>query len=123
MLATAAMSACNEPSEKVTGHNELAITDGVFTPDILNSMGRVSDPQVSPDGRTVLYGVSFPTIEENRSNRELFMVNIGGSNNTQITHTPKEESNTLIARMRCQGGKPFGGRIRHEVAGLVHTLL
>ena len=30
-----------------------------FTPELLNSLGRVSDAQVSPDAKKVLYGVSF----------------------------------------------------------------
>ena len=94
MVAAVALSACtNNKEEKPIERNVLEITDGVLTPTILNSFGRVSEPQVSPDGKTVLYGVSFPNIQQNKSNRELFTVNIDGSNNQQITHTAKGEYN------------------------------
>ena len=92
-MAAAALTACADKGETPIGRNILQITDGVLTPDIINSLGRISDPQVSPDGKTVLYGISFPNIEENKSNRELFTVNIDGSNNRQITHTAAGESN------------------------------
>lgn len=102
MVAAISLSGCGDNKKSNTiGRNELSIPDGVLTPDILNSMGRVGDPQVSPDGKTVLYGVSFPNIEKNKSNRELFTVNIDGSNNTQITHSDKSESNARWVK----GGK------------------
>ena len=96
MLATAALSACNnaqQTPETIIGRNELKITDGILNADILNSFARLSDPQVSPDGNTILYGVSYPNIVENRSNRELFVVNVDGTNRKQITCTPKSEHN------------------------------
>lgn len=93
MVAAASLTGCANQGENPIGRNELAIPDGVLTPDILNSFGRVSDPQVSPDGKTVLYGVSFPSIEKNKSNRELFTVNVDGSDNRQITFTAKSEIN------------------------------
>ena len=34
------------------------VENGQFTPELLNALGRVSDPQLSPDGKRVLYGVS-----------------------------------------------------------------
>ena len=60
-----------------------------FTPELLNSLGRVSDAQVSPDAKKVLYGVSTPNIENNNSNRELWVMDIDGKNAVQITHTAK----------------------------------
>ncbi len=60
---------------------------------ILNHFGRVSDPQVSPDGNKIVYGVTYTSIEQNKRNRELFVMNIDGSNNLCITNTAKSESN------------------------------
>ncbi|MFA5662114.1 MAG: peptidase S9, partial [Bacteroidales bacterium] len=60
---------------------------------ILNHFGRVSDPQVSPDGTKIVYGVTYTSIEQNKRNRELFVMNIDGSDNRRITNTSKSESN------------------------------
>ena len=41
------------------GPSDIQITDGVMTPETLLSLGRLSDPQLSPDGSRILYGVSY----------------------------------------------------------------
>ena len=63
MTLAASLTACSDHnSARQTKRNTVTASDGLLTPDILNSFGRVSDPQASPDGKTVLYGVSFPDI-------------------------------------------------------------
>ena len=37
-------------SEGFIGKSEIVITDGHMTPEVLLALGRLSDPQVSPDG-------------------------------------------------------------------------
>jgi dipeptidyl aminopeptidase/acylaminoacyl peptidase len=112
MVAAATLTTCNDNKvENPIGRNLLEITDGVLTPNILNSFGRVSNPQVSPDGKTVLYEVSFPNIEQNKSNRELFTVNIDGSNNQQITNTAKSESNARWVKGGSKIAYLMGGQI------------
>lgn len=69
------------------------IKDGQLTPEVLNSLGRVSDPKVSPDGKRVLYGVAYESIEQNKSNRELWVMDIDGNNAVKLTTTPNSESN------------------------------
>ena len=99
----ALMTACGEkaPKEPVLEKHDIAIVDGHFTPEIMHQLGKISDLQVSPDGSQILYGVSYTSIEENRSNRNLFVMNIDGSNNRQLTHSPKSINN---ARW-IEGGK------------------
>jgi len=112
MVAAATLTACTDnKEEKPIERNVLEIADGLLTPDILNSFGRVSDPQVSPDGKTVLYGVSFPNIQQNKSNRELFTVNIDGTNNRQITHTAKSEINARWVKEGSKIAYLMGGQI------------
>lgn len=67
------------------GPSEIKIEDGVMTPETLLAFGRISDPQVSPDGQKVLYGVSYTDIAKNRSCRNLFLSNIDGTEPRQIT--------------------------------------
>ena len=66
-------------SEGYIGKSDITITDGVMTPEALLAFGRLSDPQVSPDGEYIMYGVSYTSVEENRSVRNLFICNIDGS--------------------------------------------
>ena len=67
------------------GPSEIKIEDGVMTPETLLAFGRISDPQISPDGQKVLYGVSYTDIAKNRSCRNLFLSNIDGTEQRQIT--------------------------------------
>jgi dipeptidyl aminopeptidase/acylaminoacyl peptidase len=55
------------------GPSDIQVENGIMTPETLLSFGRLSDPQLSPDGRWILYGVSYTSIEDNRSCRNLFL--------------------------------------------------
>src|SRR6185503_5573723 len=53
--------------------------------DDLTRFRNVSDPQLSPDGQWVAYVVSTIDAKEDKSTSHIWMVNIDGSNNRQIT--------------------------------------
>ena len=78
-LAAAASSIMSCTQQKETtkstyiGPSEIQVEDGRMTPEVLLSLGRLSDPQLSPDGKWILYGVSYTSIEDNRSCRNLFL--------------------------------------------------
>ncbi|HBZ25113.1 MAG TPA: peptidase S9 [Rikenellaceae bacterium] len=95
--AVMASSCTGEGGEKMTetpiGRSSIEVVNGIMTPEIMHNLGKVTDPQVSPDGKEILYGVSFTSIAENKNNRELFIMDIDGSNNRQITSTVKSENN------------------------------
>lgn len=93
MASAMAMMATGTPA--ATGQNVTKAPGGKFTPEVLNSFGRVSDPQVSPDGKRVLYGVTRIDIAANKSNRDLWVMDIDGKNATQLTNTPNSESNAV----------------------------
>lgn len=96
LLSTAALTmGCseNETSTPPIAKSTIEVVDGVMTPEVMHNMGKVSDPQLSPDGKEILYGVTYTDIAQNRNNRELFIINIDGSNQRQITHTAGSESN------------------------------
>lgn len=77
------------------GKSEIKVENGIMTPEILHSFGRVTDIQVSPDQSKILYGVTYVSIEQNKTNRELFTMNVDGSEKKQITSTPKSENNAI----------------------------
>ncbi|MBQ4189355.1 MAG: PD40 domain-containing protein, partial [Bacteroidales bacterium] len=82
-----------EQSAGYIGPSDITLADGVMTPEALLSMGRLSDPQLSPDGKRILYGVSYTSIAENRSCRNLFLCDIDGRNKVQLTRYAKSVSN------------------------------
>ncbi|MCK5067546.1 MAG: PD40 domain-containing protein, partial [Bacteroidales bacterium] len=75
--------------------NQMTLATDIMTPEVLWSFGRLGDVQVSPDGQKILYGVSYYSIELNRSNRELFVMNADGSGKVQLTETPQNEFNAI----------------------------
>lgn len=62
-----------------------------FSAEQLNSLHRLSDIQVSPDGKWILYSLSTPNIEENRSYRDLHLISIDGKEKRQLTASPENE--------------------------------
>ena len=97
---------------------EVAIENGVMTPEVLLALGRISDPQLSPDGSKILYGVAYQNIEENNSLRNLYVCNPDGSSKVQLTHEKKSVSNARWSKdgktvFFLQGGQlykaPFKG--------------
>ncbi len=81
--------------EKVIGKPELNMETDKLTPEILWSFGRVGEVAVSPDKKTVIYGVKYYDISENAGNSDLYSMNIDGSGLTQITRTAKSEYNIV----------------------------
>ncbi|MBI5323931.1 MAG: S9 family peptidase [Ignavibacteriae bacterium] len=64
-----------------------------MTPEILLSLERISDPQISPDGKWVLYTKTIPKYLENKSYKDLYVVSIDGKWNIQITSDPAADYN------------------------------
>ncbi|MBP5505701.1 MAG: S9 family peptidase [Bacteroidales bacterium] len=84
-----------------------------YTAEVMRLMGKVSDPQPSPDGSKILYGVSYTSIEQNRECRQLFVMDADGGNRTQLTKSPSSISN---ARW-IEGGK----RIAYLCKGQIYV--
>lgn len=112
LCATALVMSCkNDESTGYVGVSDIQVTDGVMSPEVLLSFGRLSDPQISPDGKKVLYGVSYTSIADNRSCRNLFLSNIDGTGKVQLTRYAKSVSN---ARWSADGSCIYflqGGQI------------
>ena len=92
---------------------EFKSANRTFDIEALEALGRVSGPAVSPDGKKVLYGVSYESVEQNKSNNELYVMNIDGSDATRLTHTPQSEGQAAwinggkeIAFVAEKDGKP-----------------
>jgi len=79
----------------IIGKADLKLESDIMTPEVLWSFGRLGDVQVSPDEKTLLYGVSYYSKEQNKSNRELFTLPVEGGTATQITKTAGGEYNAI----------------------------
>lgn len=129
ILATS--TGCCDKSQQLIDKPEFTSADGIFNIEALEALGRVSNPQVSPDGSKVLYGVSYESVEQNKSNNELYVMNIDGSDARRLTTTPTSEGDAVwidggrrIAFVAEKDGKPqmwvmnADGTNRHVVTRL-----
>ncbi len=91
ILLTACQSAREDKKAPLIGKPSTEVVNGLMTPEVLWSFGRVSEPEVSPDRTRVLFGVTFYDIAQNKGNRELWLMDIDGSNKVQLTFSPFSE--------------------------------
>ena len=82
----------NEEKAPLIVKTSVKVNGDLMSPEVLWSFGRISEPLVSPDKKQVLYGVTWYNVEQNKGNRELFIMNIDGKENKQVTHTSYSEN-------------------------------
>jgi dipeptidyl aminopeptidase/acylaminoacyl peptidase len=75
----------------------------ILSPEGLWKLGRLSDPQVSPDAKTVIYGVTRYRIEDNKGKRSLYGKKINGGEANCLTCDM--EASVYNARWRPDGQK------------------
>ncbi len=64
-----------------------AVAQNVMTPELLWKLGRVTPLGISKDGKNVVYKVSTPSIEENKSNSKFYILPVNGGNPTEVKDT------------------------------------
>ena len=101
-LTTIAMTAmivgatgCKSSDENIIERPEFKSANGIFSIDALEALGRVTDPQVSPDGSKVLFGISYESVEQNKSNNELYVIDIKGGEPQRLTRTADSENSAV----------------------------
>ena len=85
-------AASNNLGEAI-GKSDIKIENGLMTPEVLHSFGRIGSVEISPDKSQILYQVTYVGIQQNKTNPELFVMNSDGSNKKQLTVTTARESN------------------------------
>lgn len=102
MMMSAAMmpASCNtqdtgNAEQVLIGKSNIRIEEKRMTPEALWAMGRIGGLSVSPNEKQVAYTVAYYSVEENRSNREVFVMNVDGTDNRQITRTPYGENEAV----------------------------
>ncbi len=73
-----------------------------LTPELLWKLGRVSEPRISPDGKTVLYNVRTFDIAENKGQGDIYTIPVSGGDAKGILNSTADEGS---ARWRPDGKK------------------
>ena len=63
-----------------------------LTFDDMISWGRVTDPQLSPDGKWVAYTVTYYSKETNKGNSDIWVTSVDGGDARQLTNSPKADN-------------------------------
>ena len=104
IIMSGSLLSCNNATDKpreqskkdmseIIGKATPTVQDGIMTPEILYSFGRIGEVQVSPDKSQILYQVTYVSAEQNKTNSELFIMNSDGTSKKQLTVTGNRESN------------------------------
>jgi len=79
----------------------LCSAQNVMTPELLWQLGRVSGETLSPDGKNVIYGISYYDVKANKGEENLYSVPVAGGEARQLTTTIGSENNVEFS----PGGK------------------
>lgn len=116
IMATSTMlTACGSKKEEAPTEyiGKSTIRTEKLTPELLQELGKISDIQPSPDGTRLLYGVTYTSVKQNKSNRDLFLLNVNSwtAEAQNITKTKFSEQNAVwldndhIAFLSAESGK------------------
>ena len=95
-------AAANEaPTAQVIGKSTPALSNDLLTPEALWSMGRIGDCRISPDGLSAVYVVSYYSVEQNKSHRVLYLLNLTTKESRLLTKDEANESDAVF----IEGGK------------------
>jgi dipeptidyl aminopeptidase/acylaminoacyl peptidase len=86
------VQANTEQDKSLIGKSDIKITNQRLSPEALWAMGRIGGVVVSPNEKQIAYTVAYYSVPENKSNREVFVMNADGTGNKQITQTPWQEN-------------------------------
>ena len=119
MAATLGLAACGSSTQDIAsdqpliGKSNITIEGRKMTPEALWAMGRMGGVAVSPSGQEIAYSVSYYSVEQDKSNSELFLINTDGTNQKQLTSTPFYEGSpawikdgSKIAFVSTESGSP-----------------
>ncbi len=82
---------------------QVAVAQNKITPETLWKLGRVSDPQLSPDGKSVVYNVRTFDVAANKGQGDIYIIASGGGLAMKLAADPAQDENQ--ARWRPDGKK------------------
>lgn len=96
--------------EHIIGKASPTIQNGIMTPEVLHSFGRIGDVVVSPNKEELLYHVTYVDIDKNKTNTEIFKMKVDGTDKKQLTFTNSHEQNSQW----IEGGKKIAFLSPHK---------
>ncbi|MFA5012491.1 MAG: S9 family peptidase [Ignavibacteria bacterium] len=79
------ISLAQEKFPSIIPFGEKKLTSDIMTPEVLWSFGRITEMSVSPDGKSIVYGVRYFNIEMNKGQTDYFIVDADGANKKRLT--------------------------------------
>ena len=99
MIAVALAIGCSTSNAQEAtgfiGKSDLTLKNDLMTPEALWAMGRIGGHQASPDGKQIVYQVSYYSVKENKSHSVIYVMDADGKNNKMLTTTAKSESDAV----------------------------
>lgn len=83
----------DKKEQKIIEKPNIEVKNGMLTPEVLEAFGRVAQATPSPDGSSIIFTTSYEDIQENKSDAEIYKMNIDGSDLKRLTTTASSESN------------------------------
>ena len=112
VASLALVCACSKQKandEFVVEKPQVKVEDGRFTPEVMWSLGVMSEYAVSPDGKQVLYTVRYTDMEQNKNNAELYVMPVDGGEAQRLTTTAQSEFSPVwmdeSTVMYCRGSQ------------------
>lgn len=89
-----AITSCKsgDGGSKIIEKPDVKVENGMLTPEVLESFGRISEAVPSPDGKKIAFTLTYEDIEENKGNSEIYLINADGSEMKRLTKTASSES-------------------------------
>ena len=102
-----------EAQTEIIGRNQITLETDRMTPETLWAMGRIGSMVASPDGKQIVYTVSYYSVKQNKSHTTLHIMNADGSGKRQLTTGSASEmepqfikNGSKIAFVSTEGGTP-----------------
>lgn len=89
---TALLLSGHASAQTMIQKNQIKLNSDLMTPEALWAMGRIGQIQASPDGKSIIYQVSYYSVTENASHTILYVMDANGKNKKQLTIDTKSES-------------------------------
>lgn len=78
---------------KIIEAPKVEIKDGMLTPEVLEALGKVAELTPSPDGKLLAFTLTYESIEDNKGNSEIYVIDNTGGEPRRLTKTAGSEGN------------------------------